>query len=409
METLDATFRIVTPMFLGDANQGVADGVRPPSVKGALRFWWRALNWGRLRSQASCDEAGLIFLHMEECRLFGSAANDKDRRGQGCFLLSVKHDQLDSTKSQVIHEHFRQAAAARYLGYGLMVAYGRDDGPAPSGKILRDCLTEGQEFTVKLVFRDRIESSVKEALIAWGLLGGLGSRSRHGMGCIALSSLKVNGNEEWTMQTTANDYDAKIKELFSATILPTELPPFSAFWQDARIDRLLSANDCYKVLDDFGKAMLMYRSWGKTDKGNKLPGGGVSEERFKDDHDWCRATKDERKRDYVNFHPARVVFGLPHNYGQSPNQKVNGESHERRSSPLLFHVHPVGTTFVGVSVYLPAQFLPQGEKINAGGSFVDADIMWSIIPCFLDGKVGNLPLPGAKDRFPTSSKKAVLP
>jgi CRISPR-associated protein Cmr1 len=259
------------------------------------------------------------------------------------------------------------------------------------------------------MFRDRIEESVKDALIAWGLLGGLGSRSRHGMGSIALLSLKVNDKVVWEVPTNAGEYDMRIKALDSLAMRPATLPPFSAFWQDARIDRLLSANDCYTVLDDFGKAMLMYRSWGKTDKGNKLPGGGVSEERFKDDHDWCRATKDERKKNYINFHPARVVFGLPHNYGQSPNQKVNGESHERRSSPLFFHVHRVHDIFIGVSIYLPAQFLPQGERINAGSLLASADILWSIIPCFLDGKVGNLPLPGAKDRFPTASKKAVLP
>jgi CRISPR-associated protein Cmr1 len=291
-----------------------------------------------------------------------------------------------------------------------MVAYGSIPKKTHSGQLERSCITEGQEFTVRLMFRDRIEESVKEALVAFGLLGGLGSRSRHGMGSIALSSLCVNGKEEWTLPVTANDYDAKIRELFTATMLPTDFPPFSAFWRDARIDRLLSAHDCYKILDDFGKAMLMYRSWGNTNKKkNVLPGGEVSEKRFVDDHHWCRANKDERKKDYVNFHPARVVFGLPHNYGKPERQWVNGANHERRSSPLLFHVHRVGDIFVGVSIYLPAQFLPQGEEINAGGSHVSTDIMWSIIPCFLDGKVGNKPLADAKDRFPSPSKKAVLP
>ena len=44
MNTLEATYRIVTPMFIGDAEQK-ATSLRPPSIKGALRFWWRALNW----------------------------------------------------------------------------------------------------------------------------------------------------------------------------------------------------------------------------------------------------------------------------------------------------------------------------------------------------------------------------
>lgn len=42
---ITASYRIVTPMFIGDAKQE-ASGISPTSVKGALRFWWRALNWG---------------------------------------------------------------------------------------------------------------------------------------------------------------------------------------------------------------------------------------------------------------------------------------------------------------------------------------------------------------------------
>ncbi len=43
MTVITATYRVVTPMFIGDADQK-ATSLRPPSIKGALRFWWRALN-----------------------------------------------------------------------------------------------------------------------------------------------------------------------------------------------------------------------------------------------------------------------------------------------------------------------------------------------------------------------------
>ncbi|WP_373691017.1 RAMP superfamily CRISPR-associated protein [Endozoicomonas sp. ONNA2] len=34
-------------MFLGDARSDAwTEKIRPSSLKGALRFWWRALNWG---------------------------------------------------------------------------------------------------------------------------------------------------------------------------------------------------------------------------------------------------------------------------------------------------------------------------------------------------------------------------
>lgn len=41
MQTLTATYRIVTPLFLGGANPNDHAKLREPSIKAALRFWWR--------------------------------------------------------------------------------------------------------------------------------------------------------------------------------------------------------------------------------------------------------------------------------------------------------------------------------------------------------------------------------
>jgi len=46
MQEIKATYKIVTPMFLGGADH--EEEIRVPSIKGALRFWWRALAWGAI-------------------------------------------------------------------------------------------------------------------------------------------------------------------------------------------------------------------------------------------------------------------------------------------------------------------------------------------------------------------------
>ena len=43
MESQEFEVEIVTPLFLGGADPNKAE-LRAPSIKGALRFWWRALN-----------------------------------------------------------------------------------------------------------------------------------------------------------------------------------------------------------------------------------------------------------------------------------------------------------------------------------------------------------------------------
>lgn len=75
---IQATYRIVTPMFIGDAEQN-ATGIAPQSVKGALRFWWRALMWGEIRSQDqfNTDEKALRELHEQEAKLFGIAMDEQ--------------------------------------------------------------------------------------------------------------------------------------------------------------------------------------------------------------------------------------------------------------------------------------------------------------------------------------------
>ena len=183
MHTLEATYRIVTPMFIGDAEQK-ATSLRPPSIKGALRFWWRALNWGRCLHKADNDvNAALKRLHDEEKRLFGLAAVTKDDHqvgGQGCFLLRVSQEIERTSISEAQQGH------AYLLGQGL---YHCRNG------YLRSALAAGK-FTVSLAFRPNTteldRKTLTDTLQVLGLLGGLGSRSRKGLGSIALHSLKVD-------------------------------------------------------------------------------------------------------------------------------------------------------------------------------------------------------------------------
>ena len=415
-EELTATYRIVTPMFLGGADQRCDGSLRAPSVKGALRFWWRALNWPRFRSAADDDTRALRDLHAEESRLFGLAAKEENGQqtgGQGCFLLTVRpteRDRLCSVSKGKVHPSFNDAVAARYLGYGLMVAFQTQAHAA--GELIRDCLAEDQRFEVRLRFRDRIEPTVVDAVKALGLLGGLGSRARHGMGSIALEELQLGSTGMFSAPLNAMEYRLQVRGLLGfdeTTPGPCRAvavePPFTAFWREARIDLLAAAADPYEALDVFAISLMRYRSWGQSARGNRLPGGSLSEKRFQDDHDWYRVTG--WRSGNLDFHPKRAVFGLPHNYGRQPKDHVTPAHFDRRASALLLHIHPVDNKFLAVTTLLPARFLPPGEQIRAGGRVVPVATDWSIITDLLDGKEGNPPTSGAPDRFP--GKQGILP
>lgn len=376
MHTLTATYRIVTPMFLGDADQKATE-IRPPSVKGALRFWWRALNWGRFRNGAD-DATALRNLHEAETELFGAAADEKnDKTGQSRFWLTVQADSLKFKNKGHTHNQFKNHDAARYLGYGLMEAFASREKNTQAGQLMRDCIDENQRFVVKLLCRDEAEQSVQEALVAFGLFGGLGSRTRHGMGSVSLMELRQDENLIWKPPASREAYIQAVRNLLAGTCETPNEPPYSAFSQNTRIDILLDGTSPYEVLDGFGLGELLYRSWGR---GGKVL-GKPREENFRTDHDWSKKIRPS------GFHPRRVVFGLPHNYGKGSFMEISPAQHKRRSSPIFFHVHALGEkSFIGVSVLMRSAFLPAGEKINAGGIDVPAKIEWNILTEFLDGK-----------------------
>ncbi len=386
MTVINATYRVVTPMFLGDANQK-ATSLRPPSVKGALRFWWRALNWGRCLwdVQGQQNEA-LKHLHQKEAYLFGNAT-DEDGAGQGRFLLNAQYSgrflepgQLPPANSG--HQYL--------LGQGLYHF---------SKKYLRSALEPG-ELRLRLLFHAEItgkdRESIAQALIAMGLLGGLGSRGRKGFGSLAIQAM------EGTDLRVPDDIDGLRKTLADlTTVRLNDLPPYTAFSRKSRIDAISvpTGRDTWALLGDIGSEMQIYRSWGKDGKVAEKP----AEKNFPEDH---QLAHDAVIGKPVGVHPRRAVFGLPHNYFFSslaaPNNKldVNAVSPQsggkwsdigsnRRASPLFIHLHEFpNKSRAGILTLLPAQFLPESWQIglkNKGPiNRVAVDPDWTVLHRFMD-------------------------
>lgn len=393
METIDATYRAVTPMFLGGADNESAE-FRLPSFKGALRFWWRALAWRRLGGD-------LERIHREEARLFGSAASTGDADvGQAKFLLTADHDEPETIdKGIVLKTQGRRGSTlgdgARYFGYGVMETYSSSDQEA--GELTRACIEPGFEFTVRLRLRPGLEDAQREqlerALEALGLFGGLGSKVRKGWGSIQLVDL--NGERS---TTTFDDFKSTFWDATSAITDEAlgELPEYTAFSDKASTWLILGppGMEPVELLDQVGREMIWYRSNGRIPNHSnqrEVMGEPVEEENrpFWADHDLMARVAQQNRR--ADDHPARVAFGLPHNYFFSSsydNANIEGSEHRRRSSPLFIHVHEMENGRPAVSVaFLPARFLPEGERIDVDGTEVPlerSDDFWDPVRGFLE-------------------------
>jgi len=377
MKKIEATYRIVTPMFIGGANQKAGDGIRPPSFKGALRFWWRALNWGRFQNLAE--------LHKEEARLFGAASkkvNGKEVAGQGKFLLSIE-PKISAAMFNVTNFSPR----SYMLGQGLW----------DKGKLTREAVSGS--FITKLRFREGVADadieSIVDALRFLGLVGGLGSRSRRGWGSVTIERLMIKTKADQDSETVEEielpSDRASYEEAISAYLVNASgLPPFTSFSSASRAVFLKNEEkDSLKVVDAIGKEMGLYRSWGYK----KRVFGQEAEQNFKPDHD---SILDVTQGISIDAPPERLVFGMPHNYFFSstkgkvdiptrPRNNDGGKKQiKRRASPLFVHVHQLPNgKHVGLLLLLASEFLPEGTKVQIGGSEVPGMVDWTVIEKFM--------------------------
>lgn len=361
--TLSATFRVVTPLFCGGADNNAE--LRLPSIKGCLRFWWRALAWSRL-------DGDLAAVKKEEDFIFGSASG-----GQSRVLMrldAVTRRPRRSKPPQVLnnpHNNDVVGMGVRYLGYGLMGAFGKD-----TGKLTRSCLEPppaGQfEFTLSMRCHKHLGDSqldsVMNALKVMGLISGIGAKSRKGYGSLVLLELVKDGVTNYSEPKTIESLKQEI-----AAFKPQEKSqgdvPYTAFTDDSRFLILTpeGSSNPLQMLDLIGRELVRYRSWGHNGfilRENRSQPGIPREENFRRDHDLMKDPVSERDR-----HPDRIAFGLPHNYGKAKDQQVGPAAAflDRRAAPLFIHIHLINETPVVVLSFFPTLFLPKNaQDISVG-------------------------------------------
>ena len=364
--TLIATYRVVTPMFLGGADPLQEAELRVPSFKGALRFWWRALMmWRGVREVQE--------LHDHENELFGCSDS---KIGQSKVLLRIEtvHWPEMLKSGDILGEHGGKADithkvvadGVRYLGYGLMEAF--DGQKTEGGRLIRSCISAPSEFRLHVRFNPRatVEDcrQVLGALKLLGLCGCLGSRARRGFGSLTLTNLSGCDGSAWNPPCTISEWESNLNETLGTRTAFAGMAAWTGFVPGQ--SKVLLVQEAGKmpleILGRLGRDFVFFRSWGRN--GRVL--GKESEKRFLGDHDLMKTQTAQRRG-----HPKRIVFGLPHNYGKSPDQHVEpGDPlFDRRASPLFFHIHQSSAMVppIGVLLFLPSRFLPpEHDKISVG-------------------------------------------
>lgn len=313
-------------MFMSGADQTQAE-LRLPSIKGALRFWWRALAWERLGGN-------LEAIRKEEAALFGST----DTGQAGVLMrLATSSGPLKAELADVNQSEWRPNTWRHYSGYGIVTRRTRTN---PQAREQRNYLKAEQRFSVVMLSRsgDTL-SQVDDALKLLGLLGGLGARSRNGWGSVTLEQLKEGAEKRvmWEAPKTTVALEEELRHYFQAS------QPIGSYTSLSRRARFALGPIFDHPEDAHEEVSELYKEFLGNMKG------------------------DREKRQ-------RESFGLPRNIKlRSGRYDKKGI---RRASGVFLHIHqfPDGKACPVVAV-LPAQFL-EVEREPEGG--------WNIAFDFLD-------------------------
>lgn len=382
IQTLVAELQVSAPLIMsGHTPLEKGDSLRPSAIKGALRFWWRALQWPLFRESHASDKDALKALHQAEADLFGAAAGESGKQSKVMLRIGAGQ-RLDMQTFAKGQDLSRSHPGAVYLmGQGQ---HQRNNGSLCAG------LQSSAPISLRLSWRadtlkDDEQDGLVRAVMALGLLGSVGARARKGFGSLSLQALTLN---KQPLPVPANR--AELRHWL--TDLPRgkadQLPPFTAFGPASRcwVLGLKPAREPLALLNEYGLQMMHYRQTDKNDTQGKVRGLGL----FKDDIRQLSKLLENRR---IERAPQRAIFGLPSHIRLQENIEIkpagkssDGKAYERRASPLFAHIHrfPSGEQIM-LTIMLPAKFLPEDRLIITASQKQEISFSpdWSVIEGFI--------------------------
>jgi CRISPR-associated protein Cmr1 len=187
--------KLVTPLYGGGVRAGVVDldlPIRPSSIRGQLRFWWRI-------ASGPFKDSGEMFAR--ESAIWGGIGEAGPRASQ----VRVRVRGVGSPSVLPAHIYEKDPAAPGKFksfpkvadwaeGYALFSAKGelnkdRDDFKEPRRELAQASLG----FELGLALGPRLDKGQREevtlALRWWASFGGLGARTRRGLGAVSVTGV----------------------------------------------------------------------------------------------------------------------------------------------------------------------------------------------------------------------------
>lgn len=199
---------LVTPMYGGGVKSTAVDEkmpIRASSIRGQLRFWWRLL--AKNKWQLGTDKD----IQKQEFALWGGMGSGDDDGTASQIFIKVDTHGKPQTEAWAEYRLNHKGRDTLYpedwakVPYALFPAQGRSEkNPNEEPHAL---LREGFKWDVKVAFSSQLEyqsiSQVWETVRWWSNFGGIGARTRRGLG-----AFKIKDNDFFNSIINLKDIEA---------------------------------------------------------------------------------------------------------------------------------------------------------------------------------------------------------
>ena len=321
MKRASFPFEVLTPAIAGGAQPKQRAEIRPSSIRGQLRWWFRVL--GGFQAQSGSVRA-------REAEVFGSIADGQPAASK---LVVRVCNAPASTAPQTMQD----LKVAPFSDKGYLLWPLQETKTAGKANA-RATIAPGSKFELQILWKGAPElwPGIEALVSVFANLGSLGFRGRRAMGALA-----------------------------GVSTLPLQ-SALSLFASPAHISlTALDASNSDNALSSLGGWLKSWRAYGRTgqnDAEQDMPGF----ERAKSDHDLGAALLfGNQPRPQAIY---RAALGLP------LNQRFQGGSLDwkplnsgRFASPVLLRPHRTPTgQWKALVIFIHKHEWPQGEQVTAG-------------------------------------------
>ncbi|MFZ5588006.1 MAG: type III-B CRISPR module RAMP protein Cmr6 [Thermodesulfobacteriota bacterium] len=332
LATFEATLELVTPAFLAGASQGKEDcDLRPATLRGVLRWWWRTLYAGMLDVKTLRALEAAIW---GDTNAGGAVRIEISPSGMSIPQLYTFKDRFAPKPAFQAQHHLERPPNAKTTQGLFYVSYGMDDGGkqryfiGPGAKWKVRLLARAAHISGRIFAASEVLDQAKAALWLLCNYGGVGSKSRKGFGCIAEPPELSDFNREKCWQITE-----QIGVHDQSQLVERDSPAFEGAML---VEQDTKWTDCWYALDQLGYS---YQAFAKQ---------------------WAHKKEKAALGLPRKIHgPRREPIGRQSVENHKPPEKLTSPKGDRFSSPFCLHLskNEAGCYKVRV-VAFPSRYLP---------------------------------------------------